>query len=293
MPGQHPGHPAHPDHPQHPQRPEHPDFEDTAVLPHIEGPPLVRPYVSATTPSVADQDPVLPALAYEPVPYRTTTPGPAYEYQGGRAERRVQERGRSGRRRAVILAAGAGIAAVGAGLALVLTPSGGGTAAALPRTTDSTQPDLLLPAPSVAPAAATKSASPSASRTSASRKPSPSASRTPSASASPTPPPTPSPSAVTSSAPPPPVTQPPSSAPPTSTGPRTLTMGMSGADVSDVQQQLADALFWKYDSSLVTGTFDAETQRAVKYFQRMAAVSGDPSGVYGPNTREAMANYAG
>src|SRR5690348_5028801 len=105
-------------HPAPQEYPGNPDFEDTAVLPHTEGPPLVRPYIAGGGPSVADQDPgtalLPPVPPVPPQPYHPPTrpAGEVYTYQGGRAERRQQQRGRTGRRRAVMLAAGAGIAAV-------------------------------------------------------------------------------------------------------------------------------------------------------------------------------------
>ncbi|MER5637178.1 peptidoglycan-binding domain-containing protein [Kitasatospora sp. NPDC002227] len=280
----------HPAQQEYPRPAGNPDFEDTAVLPHTEGPPLVRPYVGGGAPSVPDQGPqtdVLPP-AQEPRPYLPPqrTVGAAYSYHGGRAERRQQQRRSSGRRRAVILAAGAGIAAVGAGLALTLPGSDAGNRT-VAGAADSYQPDAGIAYPSLTPATASRSASPSPSKASPSHKPSPSPS--PSHSATPSPSPTPSTPSIAPSPSPTPSTP---SIAPSPAGPRTLSMGMSGADVSAMQQQLADAMYWKYDDSLVTGTFDPATRKAVQYFQRLAAVTDDPSGVFGPATRASLANYA-
>lgn len=282
-----------------------PDLEDTTVLPHIEGPPLVRPYVPAAT-SMPAQDPFVTAVmpqapAYEQTPHRHETlrvPAPpqsrpvAPVRQPAASGSRARPKDSPGRRRVVVITAGAGLAAVGAGLAFAMSPSSAsapGNDQALPASVGSYQPADTTAPPSAAPSVSAKTASASPSRTKASRSPSASPSPTVSVSPSAAPSPSPTPSSSPSTSATPTIPAPSQSA----TTPRTLSYGMSGPDVSDLQQQLADVLYWAYDQSLVTGTFDSRTRQAVRDFQRLADVRGDASGVFGPRTRAALANYTG
>ncbi|MDH6574952.1 peptidoglycan-binding domain-containing protein [Kitasatospora sp. MAP5-34] len=290
---------------------QHPDFEETAVLPQLDGPELVRPYVPAAAllpPVPADDFPtaMMPQVPdYEPTPIQPPYEQPAYQQPahgqqqsaaGGRAEQRARQRQSSpGRRRAVILSAGAGIAAVGAGLALLVSPfSDGGhgsSAAAVPLAVSTSEATLPAASVSAVPSpSASDSPSPSPSRTKATHKPT--ASPTPSAVSSPpvtqAASPSPSPSPTTPSATP-------STDTPTSSGtvatPGVLQYGDSGDQVLALQQKLAVVLCWMHVK--VNGSFGSNTEQAVSYFQSMQGVQGDPDGVAGPNTQAALAQRSG
>ncbi|MER6251986.1 peptidoglycan-binding domain-containing protein [Streptomyces sp. NPDC001584] len=118
-------------------------------------------------------------------------------------------------------------------------------------------------APGPTPSAPSPSASASASV-------SPSPSREPGASPSQGPKPPSSPSASVPS-------------PPSSSG--TLRMGDSGPEVRALQELLRGQGF-TYVS--VTGVYDNQTKRGVGQLQRDRSLKGDPPGVYGPATQEAM-----
>ncbi|MFJ1702089.1 peptidoglycan-binding protein [Kitasatospora sp. NPDC088346] len=297
--------------------------DETVVLPQMEGPPLVRPYVpaavhyepssvpgpsgagpsgagpSGTGPSGTDPfaTAVLPPVQAGPEPgYPHWEPAPpppgrpdlgSYSVHAPAAAGPAPERVRAAatRRRAAVVGAGLGIVALGAGLALALAPSD-----------KSKSTDHALPAPSAsAPDSATPSAVPSVSASAASSpsaKPSPS----PSASRSSSRPPT---SAAPSSAAPSPSPSPsapsPSAASPTPSPSPTvravLQQGDKGADVTAMQQRLVAVLDWAYDDSLVTGTFDNRTKQAVSYFQSVYGQnipSSERGGKYGPVTRSQL-----
>ncbi|MFB7663321.1 peptidoglycan-binding protein [Kitasatospora sp. NPDC056138] len=57
-----------PGHPMHPVHPVHPDMDETAVLPHTEGPPLVRPYVPAAAEYQEPHPDAFPTALLPPVP---------------------------------------------------------------------------------------------------------------------------------------------------------------------------------------------------------------------------------
>ncbi|MFJ9517561.1 peptidoglycan-binding protein [Kitasatospora sp. NPDC101801] len=248
------------------------------------GPPVGPPVAPPQTPPSLQLIPTPPQWTPEPAPTQDLgvfgfRPDPGEPAPGGRAERRLSRQVSAGRRRTVVIAAGVGVAAIGAGLALVLTP--GDTKVnhdqALPVPVGSHQPTVSPPAvAAVESPSPSDTPTPSASRSSAKPKPSPSATPTPTPSPSPTPTPTPS------ATPTPPA--------PVPTGPRTLTLKMQGADVKDMQSRIADVLWWKYGSSLATGDFDPKTEKAVRDFQAYYGPSrlDDPPGVYGPATRQAL-----
>ncbi|MER5864345.1 peptidoglycan-binding domain-containing protein [Kitasatospora sp. NPDC002040] len=266
-----------------------PPVPPSGLPPHPQGPPPYPPAVPSLqlipTPPQWTPEPA-PANAAAPTPdlgvfgFRTA---PGEPTPGGRAERRVQEQVSAGRRRTVIIAAGIGVAAIGAGLALVLSPSDEKPVdhdQALPAPVASYQPTVSPPAAAVVQSPKpSESPSPSPSRSSSKPKPSPSAAT--SAPADPAPTPTtaqPSPSRTTA-------------APaPTATGPRVLQRGLQGADVKDMQTRLTDVLWWKYNRSLATGDFDSRTEKAVRDFQDYIGIANlsDPPGVYGPTTRQAL-----
>jgi len=269
----------------------HPDLTETAVLPHIEGPPLVRPYVPAP---VQFDEPQYES-AYVPTPAQDAfstalmPPVPPQPQAGDRIpeppqiQRHTHRQASPGRRRAVVLAAGAGIAALGVGIAFALTPSSDSSVKdqALPPAAGTLQADTSVP-PTLTPStSASTSASPSRSRT-ASKTPTsqaPTTELSPSAAAS----------AVSTSAKA--STSAPSPSASASAAPRTLKYKDKGADVLAMQQKLAEVLCWMYVPT--SGSFDRRTEDAVSYFQSMQGVQGDPDGVYGPNTRAALEGRTG
>ncbi|MFE7527846.1 hypothetical protein ACFU7Y_19330 [Kitasatospora sp. NPDC057542] len=221
------------------------------------------------------------------------TPGPA---GGGRAARRAAEqadRHPLARRKGLLAGIGAALVALTIGVAYAVTPSGeppAKQAQPLPTSTLAPAPvdppTLATPAPStVAPTSEAPSPTPTPTR-----KPSPTRTATPPPAATPTAeapaaPPAPAP---TPTAPAPPVPVPTPAATPT---PRVLQYGMSGPDVSDLQQKLAVAIEC-FASIPVTGVYDDITVNTVAYVQRMWDVKGDKRGVFGPNTRAALATHA-
>ncbi|TDT95436.1 putative peptidoglycan binding protein [Streptomyces sp. 846.5] len=283
-----------------------PDDAETAVLPVIGGPELVRPYVhpadasGPVDPAEAANEPLLPAARYLPATARLpeqrnalpvlrgTAPPPAVRH---RALPRAAGRRR---RRGLLIAAGT-LAVAGLGTVAAALPhmfNGGATDQSLPApgvtvAMASSGPDSGTPAPATT-AATSQSAAAStaatrraaAARTSAGVRPTPSASHTPSPSSSSsrpstsaTPSSTPSASAAASAA--------------VATASTTLQLGDTGAAVATLQSQLR--ALW-VDSSLTSdGIYDARTEHDVATFQIWFNVQGDPSGVYGPNSQAKMA----
>ncbi|MFC8227105.1 peptidoglycan-binding protein [Streptomyces sp. NPDC057287] len=182
------------------------------------------------------------------------------------------------------------VAAVGAAVAAVVGTAafaGGlfddedGRDSALPEVT-ATAPDRGgEPAASVsASPSASPSATPSSSATtSPSASPSPSVS--PSASRSAAAPASPSPSASATTAPPTTTAAPPVEE--VSAG--TLRPGDQGAEVSELQRRLQEV--WVYRGP-DDGAYSERVEQAVAEYQRWVSVTGDPSGVYGPETRRAL-----
>jgi peptidoglycan hydrolase-like protein with peptidoglycan-binding domain len=66
-----------------------------------------------------------------------------------------------------------------------------------------------------------------------------------------------------------------------------LGLGDVGPAVSDLQTRL-DRLLSATTWVPVTGRYDTRTADAVAYVQRLLHVTGDPAGVYGPQTRAAL-----
>lgn len=126
-----------------------------------------------------------------------------------------------------------------------------------------------------------------------------SASPSPSASTSDSPSPSPSPSrSSTAPAAPPTPEPPPSSQPAPESSTPTITRSASiapadpvlregdeGPEVGELQMRLFYVRLYR---GRVDGVFDREVREAVTAFQRRYQVKGDPEGVYGPNTREAL-----
>ncbi|WP_407912439.1 hypothetical protein [Kitasatospora sp. NE20-6] len=300
---------------------------ETAVLPHMEGPPLVRPYVPAASgyagaPAGPGPDPFGTALmppvpgshprppARPPMPPtagRDARPGAApggpagpdlgvFAFQGvppqrpgGRADRREQAQLTAGRRRTAVVAAGIGIAIVGAGLAFVLAPS-----------SEPSEVDQALPVPSgsidaPAPTGPAETAPTATASPSASRRASATATRGASASASagraPSSVPSASAPAVAPSGPPAA-----SSPAPATAAPRTLKPGDTGADVRTMQQMLysVDCGRNHLNSWFVSGTFDTWTQWVLGQFQVEHRIKGDERNgtLYGPKTQAELQKAA-
>ncbi|MEV6209846.1 peptidoglycan-binding domain-containing protein [Kitasatospora sp. NPDC051914] len=303
-----------------------PDAAETAVLPHVEGPPLVRPYVSAghghgyghaaagptADPFATTLMPPVPAVVVPPppaapppaVPQQRPAPdgrpaspggpvgpggdlgvfdfhGTPQQRPGGRADRREQDRLTSGRRRTVVIAAGLGIAAVGAGLALALAPASepSNVDQALPSpngTVDALPPDLEQPGPTAsASSSASRKASASPGRSTAQASREPAVALSPAGSGAPT--------GSTSS-----------SAAPSASGVRVLKPGDSGADVRAMQQLLITTSCGSLNVWFATGNFDSWTQWILSEFQRDARIKGDERNgtLYGPKTRAALEKEA-
>ncbi|WP_408906996.1 peptidoglycan-binding domain-containing protein [Streptomyces atratus] len=192
------------------------------------------------------------------------------------------------RRPFAALAAGAAVAAVVGTAAFaggLFDGNGNGDAdgeQALPSTVASAPAEETASASASASASAAPSGpastSPSAS-VSASTSPSASASPSPSASAA-SQPATPSPSASTPHA-----SRPASSAPPAPLAGPTLRLGDQGPAVAELQRRLEEIwLFHGRDD----GDFTGQVEHAVSVYQSYKSIEGDPSGVYGPNTRRAL-----
>lgn len=188
------------------------------------------------------------------------------------------------------LAVGAAVAAVVGTAAFAGGLFGGddSTDEALPEATTSAPDTEDEPAASVAPSpsasatpprtqspSATPSASPSASASpTKSREPSPTATATASASASPT-----------ASASPAPDDDAPSDAPPAGLAGGSLRPGDRGPEVTGLQNRLKEV--WLY-AGPSDGNYNDQVRSAVAVYQSYKAIQGDPTGVYGPNTRRAL-----
>lgn len=188
---------------------------------------------------------------------------------------------------AAIVVAAAVAAVVGtAAFASGLFDDKDGQDAALPEATTSMPDTDGGPAASVSqssPVSASPSATPSGSAsaspsasTSAPVSTSPSASRSAASSTSP------SPSASTTKAPATTAAAPPADK--ASTGP-TLRRGDRGPAVSELQRRLQEV--WAYRGH-EDGDYSHQVEEAVAEYQRWVSVQGDPSGVYGPETRRAL-----
>ncbi|MEV2247053.1 peptidoglycan-binding domain-containing protein [Streptomyces sp. NPDC049970] len=184
-----------------------------------------------------------------------------------------------------VVAVGAAVAAVvgTAAFAGGLFDAADGEDTALPETTASVQDATGAPAASVS-ESPSPSASPSAaaSRSAASVSPSASAtpSRSPSASRSAVASKTPSHSASVTDTP---TTT--AAAPPAEVAVATLRRGDSGAEVAELQRRLQE--IWVYRGP-EDSRYSGQVEQAVAEFQRWVSAGSDPSGVYGPETRQAL-----
>ncbi|MEV4426694.1 peptidoglycan-binding domain-containing protein [Streptomyces sp. NPDC049602] len=192
-----------------------------------------------------------------------------------------------GRKRGVMVAAVAAVAVAGTA-ALAAAVLGGADEtddrAAVPEVTTSASLNVAVseaPSPSSETPEPTTS-SPTPQRTTDSPSPAPTRTTTsPSAAA---PPAAPSSAAPTTAAP---TTATPSTQPPRETEEAavTLNIGSSGDEVVELQARLTLAGAYHGD---VDGQYDQEVWRAVKSYQSWMYIEGDPKGVYGPHTREAL-----
>jgi peptidoglycan hydrolase-like protein with peptidoglycan-binding domain len=64
-----------------------------------------------------------------------------------------------------------------------------------------------------------------------------------------------------------------------------LSSGQSGAEVLELQLRLKQATVY---SPKADGYYDTDVQSAVARYQRLHGITGDPDGVYGPNTRSVL-----
>lgn len=226
-----------------------------------------------------------PGGATHPVPdgsrRRTATAGPVFDPDPVRPRRR---------RPFGALAVGAAVAAVVGTAAFAGGLFGGddSTDEALPEATTSVPDTEAEPAASVAPSpsastapprtqspSATPSASPSASASpTKSRKPSPTATASTSASTSPTASTSPAPDGGA-----------PSAAPPAGLTGGSLRPGDRGPEVAGLQNRLKEV--WLY-AGPSDGNYNDQVRSAVAVYQSYKAIQGDPTGVYGPNTRRAL-----
>ena len=298
---------------------------ETAVIPVVGGPELVRPYFradagtagttlsgevlngevlsgevlsSGTVPgSGGYQGPtqLLPPVLSAPRPGdgTGTPPGRGPGARGSRPQ--PQRGGRRGPSRNSVLIGAAVVAIAGLGVAAALIPTmlGGH-----PVDYAQPQPGVTAPLPT-ATGAAGGSAAPSASASASPSAVAPTRSAAAPTSAASAP--TTAPSAPTHSASSAPVTSS-STGAPASVGPTagasagasssssasdSLSYGDSGPAVATLQQDLAELYV---DPGLdPSGSFDQRTYRDVVRFQDWYDVTGDPSGVYGPASQAAMA----
>ncbi|MEV6109689.1 peptidoglycan-binding protein [Streptomyces sp. NPDC051940] len=160
-------------------------------------------------------------------------------------------------RRPLVIAAAAASVLVVAGVAAALAGSGSSEEDAGPDRPVATA--SANPSPTEAPASEPASPSPSKSA-------SPSPSKSPSESASPSP----SPSKSTKA--------------PAPTGP-TLSRGSSGSEVEELQGRLKELGLY---AGPIDGSYDVQVVKAVSNYQDDYGVTGDASGVYGPNTRRSL-----
>ncbi|MFC9326744.1 hypothetical protein [Kitasatospora sp. NPDC057015] len=304
------------------------DFTDTAVLPHIEGPPLVRPYVpqargrvGAEPGPAAGYDPfgAPPAADYRtalmppvplappprgpeshPYPADPATPGELGLFAFDNAPTAPQDAPPGGRaarradRQSPTARRRGAVLAAGAGVVVL------GVGAAFLVTPSGSPEHKALPTPTavlsptvIAPSDPPSTAVPSPSATSGeSVAPSASAPRTARpTSKAPAPAPTteaPAAPAPTAVAPTPTATTPSPSPSPSATV-RILERDMKGDDVKTMQQLLVTESCGRVDKSLISGTFDYWTEFVLKSFQDSRKSSlKSESGRYGPRTKAAL-----
>ncbi|MFI1247888.1 peptidoglycan-binding domain-containing protein [Streptomyces anulatus] len=228
-----------------------------------------------------------PGGATHPVPdgnrRRTATATPVFDPDPVRPRRR---------RPFGTLAVGAAMAAVVGTAAFAGGLFGGddSTDEALPEATTSVPDTEDEPAASVAPSPSASTTPPRTQSPSATPSASPSASASPTKSREPTPTATASaPASPTASAPPAPDggTPPaaPSGAPPAGLTGGSLRPGDHGPEVAELQNRLKEV--WLY-AGPSDGNYNDRVRSAVVIYQSYQDIEGDPTGVYGPNTRRAL-----
>ncbi|MFE3382004.1 peptidoglycan-binding domain-containing protein [Streptomyces anulatus] len=193
------------------------------------------------------------------------------------------------------LAVGAAVAAVVGTAAFAGGLFGGddSTDEALPEATTSAPDTEDEPAASVAPSPSASTAPPRTQSPSATPSTSPSASASPTKSREPSPTATTSASASpTASASPapdggaPPAA--PSAAPPAGVTGGSLRPGDRGPEVAELQIRLRTVGEWLYSGPVDGSSYSDQVAYSVAVYQSYKAIQGDPTGVYGPNTRRAL-----
>ncbi|MBT2899018.1 peptidoglycan-binding protein [Streptomyces sp. McG3] len=191
------------------------------------------------------------------------------------------------------LAVGAAVAAVVGTAAFAGGLFGGDDSGdeALPEATTSVPDTEDEPAASVAPSPSAPAAPP---RT---QSPSATPSASPSASASPTKSREPEPTATASAAPTvsasstpdggTPPAAPPADPPPALAG-SSLRPGDRGPEVAELQVRLRTVGEWLYSGPVDGSSYSDQVAYSVAIYQSYKAIQGDPTGVYGPNTRRAL-----
>lgn len=224
-----------------------------------------------------------PGGATHPVPdgsrRRTATAGPVFDPDPVRPRRR---------RPFGALAVGAAVAAVVGTAAFAGGLFGGddSTDEALPEATTSVPDTEDEPAASVAPSPSASTAPPRTQSPSATPSASPSVSASPTKSRKPSPTATASTSASPkASTSPAPDGDAPSAAPPAGLTGGSLRPGDRGPEVAGLQNRLKEV--WLY-AGPYDGNYNDQVRSAVAVYQSYKAIQGDPTGVYGPNTRRAL-----
>lgn len=193
------------------------------------------------------------------------------------------------------LAVGAAVAAVVGTAAFAGGLFGGddGGDEALPEATTSVPDTEDEPAASVAPSPSASATSPRTQSPSATPSTSPSASASPTKSREPEPTATASPSASpTASASSTADGGAPSAAPPADPPPgpagSSLRPGDRGPEVAELQGRLQTVGEWLYSGPVDGRSYSDQVAYSVAVYQSYKAIQGDPTGVYGPNTRRAL-----
>ncbi|MEV6009667.1 peptidoglycan-binding domain-containing protein [Streptomyces sp. NPDC051976] len=257
-------------------------------------PLLVRDGDEVDGPATADLG-LFPSL-YSGLEYPQEEP-PLYEdvvYAADAEYAAVRGRHRRRRRGLVVTAAAVAASALAAGAVAVTGQVMGGesgTDHALPPDQGTSMPDVQLPTDAAR--ATTAAAHPVTHRAAPPTTAAPTHSATTSPSPSPTASPSGSPSPATTATgtvtPAPPGTPTPGApshtADPATSPTQLLQQGDVGPAVSELQRRLTEA--WCYHGD-IDGDFDQHVAHAVATFQMWYAVTGDPPGVYGPNTRTAL-----
>ncbi|MFI5788350.1 peptidoglycan-binding protein [Streptomyces sp. NPDC051640] len=191
------------------------------------------------------------------------------------------------------LAVGAAVAAVVGTAAFAGGLFGGDDSGdeALPEATTSVPDTEDEPAASVAPSPSAPAAPPRTRSPSATPSASPSASASPTKSREPGPTATASASPTVSVSPTPtggtPPAAPPADPPPALAG-SSLRPGDRGPEVAELQVRLRTVGEWLYSGPVDGSSYSDQVAYSVAIYQSYKAIQGDPTGVYGPNTRRAL-----